>query len=151
MEFPGAVVLVTHDRFLLERVSTTLLGIHGGGTTTMCTDLAQWSRARAEMFARRNSSSDQREAKKAKADEPPRERSAAKKALSYAEKKELASMEERISAVEETIAAVKAELELPAVMADHARLADACRRLEAAQASADALYARWQELEEKSA
>jgi ABC transport system ATP-binding/permease protein len=148
-EFPGAVVLVTHDRFLLERVSTILLGIHTDGTTTTCTDLAQWSRARAEAAVPRNAAANQGSLKR-KVEVSKPELPASKKAMTYAEKKELASIESRISAVEEAIAAVKAELELPSVMADHARLADACKRLEAAQTSADQLYLRWQELEEKS-
>jgi ABC transport system ATP-binding/permease protein len=146
-EFPGAVVLVTHDRYLLERVSTVLLGIHTDGSTTTCTDLAQWTRARSEVAARRNAEVEGSAPKKRPEAATP---SKGKKSLTYAEKRELATIEERIGAVEETIAAVKAELELPAVMADHARLAEACTRLEAAQASADAMYARWQELEEKS-
>jgi hypothetical protein len=37
----------------------------------------------------------------------------------------------------------------PKVAASHARMAEACQRLEAAQAAVAALYARWQELEAK--
>jgi ABC transport system ATP-binding/permease protein len=151
IQFPGAVVLITHDRFLLERVSTFMLGIHGDGTTTMCTDLAQWSRARSELAARQEAAANAAAAKKPSkpaAIESPA--STAKKKLTYAEKKELDSMEERIAAMEETIAAVKAELEIPAVIADHRRLAEACTRLETAQATVDALYKRWEELEAKT-
>lgn len=148
-QFPGAVVLITHDRYLLERVSTFLIGIHSDGTTTTCTDLAQWGRARSEVETKRNAAANADSPKKPKVEESASSKTSAKKKLTYAEKKELDSMEERILAVEETIAAVKAELELPAVMSDHQRLADACKRLEVAQANVDGLYARWHELEEK--
>jgi ATP-binding cassette subfamily F protein uup len=150
VQFPGAVVLITHDRFLLERVSTFMIGIHGDGSTTVCTDLSQWTRARDEVSAREEAA---KEASKPKKSPVPNEaepaKQSAKKKLSYAESKELESMEERILTIEETIASVKAEIESPNVMADHRRLADACKRLEDAQASADALYHRWSELEEK--
>jgi ABC transport system ATP-binding/permease protein len=148
VQFPGAVVLITHDRYLLERVSTFMLGIHADGSTTVCTDLAQWTRARAEVEARKTASAAASAPKKPIEESQPG-KTPSKKKLTYAEKKELDSMEDRILAVEETITAVRAELELPAVMSDHQRLADACKRLESAQANADSLYARWHELEEK--
>src|SRR5262249_57726180 len=42
VEFPGAVVVVTHDRFLFERVTTTVLGLDGKGNVTPFADYAQW-------------------------------------------------------------------------------------------------------------
>src|SRR5204863_2699588 len=48
VEFPGAVVLVTHDRFLFERVSTTVLALDGKGAATAFADYRQWEDARRE-------------------------------------------------------------------------------------------------------
>ena len=45
-EFPGALVLVTHDRFMLERVSTAILALDGRGGTATFADYAQWEAAR---------------------------------------------------------------------------------------------------------
>jgi len=42
LEFPGALVLVTHDRYLLNRVSSTVLGLDGRGNTGRFADYAQW-------------------------------------------------------------------------------------------------------------
>lgn len=36
LEFPGAMVLVTHDRFLLDRVATVVLGLDGRGRGSPC-------------------------------------------------------------------------------------------------------------------
>src|SRR5205085_846993 len=46
VEFPGAVVLVTHDRFLFERVSTTVLALDGNGAVSPFADYSQWEAAR---------------------------------------------------------------------------------------------------------
>ncbi|HZL53130.1 MAG TPA: ABC-F family ATP-binding cassette domain-containing protein, partial [Terracidiphilus sp.] len=42
LEFPGALVLVTHDRYLLNRVASTVLGLDGRGHTGRFADYAQW-------------------------------------------------------------------------------------------------------------
>src|ERR1700691_712594 len=42
LDFPGALVLVTHDRYLLNRVSSTVLGLDGRGNTGRFADYAQW-------------------------------------------------------------------------------------------------------------
>jgi len=42
LDFPGALVLVTHDRYLLNRVSSTVLGLDGRGHTGRFADYAQW-------------------------------------------------------------------------------------------------------------
>src|SRR5258706_15806032 len=44
LEFQGALVLVTHDRYLLDRVSTTLLALDGRGGVQSYADYAQWER-----------------------------------------------------------------------------------------------------------
>ena len=42
LDFPGALVLVTHDRLLMDRVATLLLGLGGQGGATFFADVAQW-------------------------------------------------------------------------------------------------------------
>jgi ATP-binding cassette subfamily F protein uup len=45
-EFDGGLILVTHDRFMLERVSTVILALDGQGGTSTFADYAQWEAAR---------------------------------------------------------------------------------------------------------
>src|SRR5215510_3924590 len=45
--FEGGLVLVTHDRFMLERVSTMILALDGAGGAATFADYAQWEAARA--------------------------------------------------------------------------------------------------------
>src|SRR6185295_10435809 len=51
MEFPGALMLVTHDRWLLDRVSTLLLALDGTGQTEWFADYAQWETAQERKTA----------------------------------------------------------------------------------------------------
>jgi ABC transport system ATP-binding/permease protein len=51
-DFPGALVLVTHDRYMLDRVSTVVLGLDGEGGAEVFADYSQWEQARAVKPAR---------------------------------------------------------------------------------------------------
>ena len=42
LEYPGALVLVTHDRYMLDRISTTVLGLDGLGSIERFADYLQW-------------------------------------------------------------------------------------------------------------
>jgi ATP-binding cassette subfamily F protein uup len=137
-EFPGALVLVTHDRFLLDRVSTSVLGLDGRGTAQMFADYWQWEQT------------GQTEEPKAEKKEPPRVSAPpAKKKLSYMEAREWEQMEGRILAAEESLEAIRAEMQSPEVVSDGPRLHACYEKLQAAEAEVQVLYARWAELEAK--
>src|SRR5207245_3831644 len=42
LEYKGALVLVTHDRYMLDRVATTVLGLDGQGNAAGFADYSQW-------------------------------------------------------------------------------------------------------------
>ena len=42
LEFRGALVLVTHDRYMLDRVCTSVLGLDGRGDAERFADYSQW-------------------------------------------------------------------------------------------------------------
>src|SRR5262249_45127499 len=44
-DFPGALVLVRHDRFLLDRLSRVLLALDGEGGREFYAELSQWEQA----------------------------------------------------------------------------------------------------------
>jgi len=140
-EFPGAVVLVTHDRFLLERVATELLALDGRGGVERFADLAQWEDAhRAPSPATRADSG---------APEAAARVVVGPKRLGYRERQEWESMEERILAAESAFAECQAALTDPAVAADSAEVARRYAAAEAARHSVEALYSRWAELDGK--
>jgi ATP-binding cassette subfamily F protein uup len=138
-EFEGGLVLVTHDRLLLERVSTVLLALDGEGGAGIFADHAQWQAARA---ARPGPAREAGEAA------PARERPRAKQ-LSYLEQREWDGMEEAVLAAEAAVEACRRDAEDPAIASDSWALQTRYAALEAARAVVDRLYARWAELEAK--
>jgi ATP-binding cassette subfamily F protein uup len=143
-DFPGALVLVTHDRFMLDRVSTLVLGLDGNGGAGLFADYSQWEQAQAKA----SSSAPDLSPKTAKPEPPPAAPSQ-KKRLSYMENREWESIESQIEAADADLAARQSDLHDPEIMRDPKGLQEAYEKLQAAQESADRLYARWAELEVK--
>jgi ATPase subunit of ABC transporter with duplicated ATPase domains len=143
IEFPGAVVLITHDRHMLDRVCTVMVGLHAGAVADLYTDLSQWETAEKRLAtAARPADKPAARRESASAKEP-------RKKLSHAEQKELAGMESRISATEAEVEKLRKIVADPAVAADYARMNAECQRLHDAQVLVDQLYHRWHELESK--
>jgi len=143
-EFPGALVLVTHDRYLLDRVSTAVLGLDGQGGAQLYSDYWQWDQAKVDQA--------KVEAAKVVKKDGPASTSAVpsgKKKLSYLEAREWEQMEARILEAEQERDAVNAEMHSPEVVSDGPRLQSCYARLQAADAIIHQLYARWAELEAK--
>ncbi len=145
LEYGGALVMVTHDRYLLDRVSTVVLGLDGMGAAARFADYSQWDawqRARKQAMA----------AESRRRDLTPTARTAAssaKKKLSYLEAREFAAIEQRIAEAEQALAAARGAFEDPAIACDAPRLLAAEAETIAAQKVVDDLYARWAELEQK--
>jgi ABC transport system ATP-binding/permease protein len=138
LEFRGALVLVTHDRYMLDRVCTSVLGLDGRGGAERFADYSQW-----DAWQRLP----QQQAKSSAAQE---KRAAPKKKLSYLEAREFAGIEDRVMAAEEQVARERDVVEDPAVATDAMRLQAALHAMEQAQSALDDLYARWAELEAKN-
>jgi ATP-binding cassette subfamily F protein uup len=150
LEYPGALVLVTHDRFMLDRVSTVVVGLDGFGAAERFADYSQWEAwQRAQLAKAAAKSADGNRRARSTGDDAPR--AAAKKKLSYTEAREFAAIEGRIHEAEQMLHTRRAALEDPAVTRDRMSLQNACTQLDEAQKSVDALYARWAELEQKQA
>jgi len=146
MEFPGAVVLVTHDRYLLDRVSTAVLGLDGQGGARLYADYWQWEQARA---AHKGARPEKEPAKEPATVARTAPAAPGRKKLSYLEAREWEQMEARILEAEEALAAARARLQAPEIVSDGPRLEECYRRLQDAEAAVAALYQRWAELEAK--
>ncbi len=146
VEFPGALVLVTHDRWLLDRVSTTILALDGAGQAEWFADLSQWEAAQS-----RKASGNQRSASSSEARGRADSVRTKRKGFTYKEQQEWDKMELRIAKAEATVATCRAAANDPAIVADAEALRTRYAALEAAQDEVDRLFARWAELEEKRA
>jgi len=142
LSFSGALVMVTHDRYLLSRVCDTFLGLGGEGPPRLYADYEQWeaalrgARAKPEKRAKEKSSR-----RGSGAPAPGR--------LSYLEQREYAAIEAQIEAAESRREACRRTLEDPLIAADSGRLTAAAADWRQAEAEVERLYARWAELEEK--
>jgi ATP-binding cassette subfamily F protein uup len=152
LEFPGALVLVTHDRYLLNRVASTVLGLDGRGNTGRFADYAQWE----DWLAQQDDAESDKSTRRSDGSSPTQQASEAaptasgKKKLSYLEAREFASIELRVDTSDQRLAAAHARVEDPAIASDATALQQALAELDAAQNENDTLYARWAELTEKA-
>ncbi|HVS33106.1 MAG TPA: ABC-F family ATP-binding cassette domain-containing protein [Thermoanaerobaculia bacterium] len=143
LEFPGALVLVTHDRYLLDRVSTQILALDGAGGAGYFADLDQWQSSGAPPTRRRFS------AARPEAAEPAALHAARSRRLSYLEQREFDAMEQAVLDAETRLDDARRRAGDPAIAADAVALQERFEQLAAAQAEVDRLYARWSELESK--
>ena len=147
LEFPGALILVTHDRYLLNRVATTVLGLDGRGAAGRFADFAQWEEW---MEQREMAEREVAEPKSAASRTSSAAAAPARKKLSYMEAREFATIEQRVEASDTRLEAARDRVASPEIATDAAALEDALKELEAAEAESHDLYARWAELSEKA-
>jgi ATP-binding cassette subfamily F protein uup len=146
LEFRGSLVLVTHDRYMLDRVSTIVLGLDGQGSAERFADYSQWETWQAERQHVAQGST-RGTARTAAAESP----SSPKRKLSYLEAREYSSIEQRVAAAEEKLELKRTAAADPAIASDAPGLLNAHTELEEVQREVDELYARWAELEKKQA
>jgi len=144
--FPGTVLVVSHDRYFLDRICDQIVAFEDGGVRVQPGNFSYYLEKRQ---AREN-------AERAQATAAAREAAARKKSttqkakprkLKMAEKMELEGMEERIMKAEEQVETLEAKASSPEVQTDYEQIPIVLAELEEAKASAAKLYARWEELE----
>jgi ATP-binding cassette subfamily F protein uup len=147
-EFAGSVLVVSHDRYFLDRVATSLLVFEGGGKVQHYVgDYGTYSRLRRERAEQERAAA----AEPSKAAAPAATGAAKRSAkLSYKEERELAGIEKMIEDAEADVRRIEAELADPELYRRDAVRAGALgTQLSAAQARVQSLMDRWQELESK--
>ena len=102
LEYRGALVLVTHDRYMLDRVSTIVLGLDGQGSAESFADYSQWESMASRTEAAGEACSFKRQPTSASAIAA--ETPAARKKLSYLEAREYATIEQRVADAEQVAA-----------------------------------------------
>ncbi len=137
LEYPGALVLVTHDRYLLDRVCQVVLGLSGRGDAPLFADYRQWEGwllQQASDLAQNVVGSVTTLARQGEG-------------LNAAEYKEWKSMEGKISSAESKVAALEAKVASPEVASDPTKLSQHCEMLAKLHEEIEMLYARWSELD----
>jgi ATP-binding cassette subfamily F protein uup len=144
INFDGAVLLVSHDRYFLDRTTTSLLAFSDipGAEVTHLVGLAQWE---AWYAAEREEIVAATEREKPAVGRT--QATALRRKLSYKDQRDFDTIEARIAAAEASLAALEAEQASPELASNASRLVELIGQIESTKAEVDALYARWSELE----
>jgi ATP-binding cassette subfamily F protein uup len=139
--FPGTVLVVSHDRFFLDRVVTRIVYLDGRGGVRLhagdMSSLIDLMKAEAAPAPRKE--------RKERSRPRPRAR------LGYREQRELEALPARIAAAEEELTRLDDQLADPSLYSGpEARIRDLTSRRKRLAAEVEELYARWEELEARS-
>ena len=140
--FPGVLMLVSHDRYLLDKMSEQLFIMEGDGVVNIYN--GNYSEYRTSLEAEKN-----KETKTTKAPEVSKSAPAPSKKLTYKEQKELEDAEVSIAELENKIADLTASL-LKIDSAEYLKMQEVNQLIAAHQKQLDALTERWLELSEKT-
>lgn len=138
LEFPGAIVLITHDRCMLDRTCNGLLALGDPNKTQIYADYAQW----------------QASLKTVTIEAPAKERKTTaappKIKLTYAERKEYEQIEGKILKLEEEVKDLNQLLDRAEIAQDPLRLTEVCTAISLVETQIEQLYLRWDELSKKT-
>jgi len=152
LESDGTALVVTHDRWFLDRVATSLLVFEGDGKVVLYPgNYETWRRLKAEQAAREAEALAARSAsaQPSPSVRPPRPKNA--KALTWSEERELEGIMDRIEQAEAQVSALEEQLADPTLYSRRAgEVAGLKTSLENAKSLAGSLTARWEELEAKA-
>jgi ATP-binding cassette subfamily F protein uup len=147
----GSALIVSHDRYFLDRVATSLLVVHGDGRVVhYAGGYSSYTERRAEEDREKARQKAEEQAQRKSPDKAQSGAASGKKGLTYAEQKELKGLLEKVEKAGERVKQLEAELGDPALYTERR---DAVSGLQAdlasAKSEAERLENRWLELEER--
>ena len=137
IHFAGCALIVSHDRWFLDRVATAILAFEGDGKVTLYEGSYSFyaERRPAKLVAKRRETKDTR---------PPK---AVARKLSFKETRELDGIEATIATAEARVVELEAAIADPAIFTDWAKVQALTAELETTRTAVERLFARWQELD----
>lgn len=143
--FPGAVILVSHDRYFMDRVSSQILSINKQ-KYEFFSDYFQWeSWYSRQVLANENNP----EPNALPAADMDSKKAAKKKGLGYKEEIEFQNMETTIHEKESQLHKLQNQVSLPEVQSDSQKVLEIYKNIESLQKQVEQLYERWSHLETK--
>jgi ATP-binding cassette subfamily F protein uup len=133
LEFPGAVVLITHDRCMLDRICNSVLALGDPANAKIYQDYLQWEKDQNAPVVKLKEKKETAPVKRPK--------------LSYKDKKEYEEIEGKIEALEKKIAKLNQSLEDPLIAKNADKLSEVCKEIAFLQTQVEQAYLRWEELE----
>ncbi|HET9622670.1 MAG TPA: ABC-F family ATP-binding cassette domain-containing protein [Kofleriaceae bacterium] len=142
VHFAGCALIVSHDRWFLDRVATAILAFEGDGQVTF------YEGSYSFYAERRPRPGAARAADKPRGDTRSAAKPAGPRRLTFKEARELEAMEATIAAAEDRVTTLEATLSDPTVFKDRpTEVQNIIGELDAARAEVERLFARWQELD----
>ncbi len=137
IDFPGAVILITHDRCMMDRICNAIVALGDTEEPKIFADYLQWELSLKPIEV-------ENKPKDKKADSP-----SPKGKLSYTERKEYDQMEQKVLALEEKVKELQSLLETDEIALNPAKLQAVCEQIGLLENQIEQLYVRWEELDQK--
>lgn len=148
-EFPGAIVIVTHDRYFLDQIATIILGLEENAGA-LYADYPQWEESYQNSIQTPTKSISTKTIKQGiELKEQKLQNQIKKNILSQDELKELRSIEKKIEKAELELSSLNEKMNSANLVSDSIKLTEYCEKIAAQQSLVESLYSRWEELEQK--
>lgn len=143
--FPGTILVVSHDRYFLDRICDQIVAFEDDGVKVTPGNFSYYleKRQARENAARAQATAANRAAKKRASEKKGKSRK-----LTMAEAKELGTLEDKVMEADEAVTTLQEKLSSPEVQTDFEQIPIVMAELEAAKKVADRLINRWEFLEE---
>jgi len=146
--FPGTILVVSHDRYFLDRICDQIVAFEDDGVKVTPGNFSYYleKRQARENAARAQATAANRAAKKRASNKKEKPRK-----LTMAEAKELETLENKAMEADDVVTTLQEKLSSPDVQTDFEQIPVIMAELEAAKKVADELINRWEFLEEVKA
>ncbi|MDB4633595.1 ABC-F family ATP-binding cassette domain-containing protein [Akkermansiaceae bacterium] len=146
--FPGTILVVSHDRYFLDRICDQIVAFEDDGVKVSPGNFSYYleKRQARENAARAQATAANRAAKKRASEKKDKPRK-----LTMAEAKELETLEEKVIEADDAVTTLQEKLSSPEVQTNFEQIPVIMAELEAAKKVADGLINRWEFLEEVKA
>ncbi|SDU16686.1 ABC-F family ATP-binding cassette domain-containing protein [Desulfobacula phenolica] len=145
-QFPGAVILVSHDRYLMDKVCHKILYLDTAAQARFFKDFQQIMNYRQTLTLIQKPEKVEKQTKNRQTEKKP-----ATIAFSYKDKYELDHIEEKILEAEDEVEGLTAKIQHPEIISHPEKMKHYCSLLKQTQEQVQELYDRWEYLEEKKA
>ncbi|PDZ48002.1 ABC transporter ATP-binding protein [Bacillus sp. AFS094611] len=152
IDYPGTLLFVSHDRYFINRVTTTVVELSTEGAQEYLGDYDYYVEKKNEMIERAEFEQQEQQENQA-----PVQKTVAQEKLNYLEEKErkklerqrtrkIEELEQNIVQFEEEIATLEDQLCLPEIYADYEKASEITTKKQTLQEQLDACMAEWEEL-----
>ena len=149
-EFPGAVVLVSHDRMMLDTVSDEILVLSGDGDYAYCADFSQCETVLAFYEDRRKRAEKEEKLSRQEKGSGGSRKGRERAGLTAPEKRALKDLPLKIEQAEGSLAELQGKMASPEIASNFSKLEALMQEETRMKEELEQLYERWQALEEKA-